>query len=257
MHTDDAIAATVAALIADARRILFITGAGISADSGLPTYRGTGGLYDGRRTASGMAIEEVLSGAVFARAPQLTWEYLLEIERHCRGAQPNAAHRAIAELEDGREVTVLTQNIDGLHRAAGSTRLIEIHGTLYRLRCLGCGAETAVADYAGLDLPPRCPSCGALLRPQVVLFGERLPAGAIVALEDALLAEPDLIVSIGTSSAFPYIAEPIHYGRENGIPTVEINPDDTQVSEFVDHAWRSGAADALTMVMDILADRPR
>lgn len=257
MHGEDELAETVAALVADARRILFITGAGISADSGLPTYRGTGGLYDGRVTDTGLPIEEVLSGTMFARAPQLTWEYLLEIERHCRGAQPNAAHRAIAELEDGREITVLTQNIDGLHRAAGSTRLIEIHGTLYRLLCLGCGADNEVADYAGLALPPRCPDCGAMLRPDVVLFGERLPAGAIQSLEDALLGEPDLIVSIGTSSVFPYIAEPIHYGRENGIATVEINPEETQVSDLVDHAWRSGAADAMTAVMDILESPAR
>lgn len=246
------LADVAAELIAAARRILFITGAGVSADSGLPTYRGTGGLYNGRLTQSGLAIEEVLSGAMFAQAPEITWEYLLEIERHCRGAEPNAAHRAIAELERSRWVTVLTQNIDGLHRAAGSSQLIEIHGTLERLLCTGCGAESLVPDYGELSLPPRCARCDSLLRPDVVLFGEALPRNALLALQEALLAEPDLVVSIGTSSVFPYIAEPIFFARDNGIPTLEINPDETQVSAYVDHAWRIGAADAMVAVMDRL-----
>ena len=243
------VADVVAGLVRNARRILFITGAGISADSGLPTYRGTGGLYNGRSTRSGLPIEEVLSGATFARAPQVTWEYLLEIERHCRGAKPNAAHRAIAELEQDKVVTVLTQNIDGLHRAAGSRHVIEIHGTLHRLYCLGCRARTQVADFAGLGLPPACSACGGLLRPDVVLFGERLPPTALSALEQTVRGGLDLIVSIGTTSVFPYIAEPILFGREWGIPTVEINPDQTCVSALVDHAWRAGAADAMTNVM--------
>ena len=254
MSGNEQIADTVAALVREASRILFITGAGISADSGLPTYRGTGGLYNGRLTRSGMSIEEVLSGATFARAPQLTWEYLLEIERACRGAQPNSAHRAIAELGQTRQVTVLTQNIDGLHRVAGTRDLIEIHGTLYRLLCLGCGSRSEVPHYAELDLPPACRNCGELLRPEVVLFGEALPRECLYALHNALLDGPDLIVSIGTSSVFPYIAEPIFYGRENGIATVEINPDETQISGAVDHVWRAGAAEAMMALMDRLPE---
>lgn len=243
------IADTVAGLVRESGRVLFVTGAGISADSGLPTYRGTGGLYDGRLTESGLPIEEVLSGAMFERAPQVTWRYLLEIERRCRGAQPNAAHRAIAELERDRTVTVLTQNIDGLHHAAGSRNVIEIHGRLHRLCCLGCGAVRTVADFSDLALPPACEACGHLLRPDVVLFGEMLPQPALFALERSLLSGLDLIVSIGTTSVFPYIAQPIHFGREYGIPTVEINPDETCVSACVDHVWRAGAADAMGEVM--------
>ena len=250
------VADTVAGLVRESGRILFITGAGISADSGLPTYRGTGGLYNGRLTASGLPIEEVLSGPMFERSPEVTWQYLLEIERHCRGAQPNAAHRAIAELEQDRAVTVLTQNIDGLHRAAGSRNVIEIHGTLHRLCCLGCGAVTHVADFSGLALPPACGACGRLVRPDVVLFGEMLPQRALFALEQTLLGGLDLIVSVGTTSVFPYIAEPIHFGREYGIPTVEINPDETCVSAAVEHVWRTGAADAMTQVMERLRGMP-
>jgi NAD-dependent deacetylase len=251
-----AIADTVAGLVRDARRILFITGAGISADSGLPTYRGTGGLYDGRLTESGLPIEVVLSGEMFARAPEVTWSYLLEIKRHCRGAVPNAAHRAIAELERERKITVLTQNIDGLHRAAGSHDLIEIHGTLNRLCCLGCGKVTTVDDYAGFEGPPACDACGRMLRPDVVLFGEALPPAAMAALEARLLGGLDLIVSVGTTSVFPYIAEPVYVGRACGIPTVEINPEETCVSAWADHAWRAGAAQAMTAVMQRIRQQP-
>ena len=114
-----------------ARRLFFVTGAGLSAESGLPTYRGVGGLYDGGVTEEGMAIEDVLSCHTFARRPELTWKYIAQIERTCRGARHNEAHRIIAELERRFErVTVLTQNVDGFHISAGSTNVIVLD--LYR-----------------------------------------------------------------------------------------------------------------------------
>ncbi|MDR1461806.1 MAG: NAD-dependent protein deacylase, partial [Azoarcus sp.] len=113
-----------------AERPLFITGAGISADSGLPTYRGIGGLYNDRQAEEGISIEEALSGHMLAHRPELTWRYIGQIERNCRDAEPSAAHRLIAALEAEKPGTwVLTQNIDSLHRTAGSKNLIEIHGT--------------------------------------------------------------------------------------------------------------------------------
>ena len=131
--------ADVAAHLAQANSVLFITGAGISADSGLPTYRGVGGLYNGEATEEGLHIEEALSGDVFAIRPDITWKYLAQIEANCRGAQPNAAHFAIARLEEIIErVTVFTQNVDGLHRQAGSSDVIEIHGSLHDLQCTEC-----------------------------------------------------------------------------------------------------------------------
>ena len=130
----------VAALCRQAERILFVTGAGMSADSGLPTYRGIGGLYHDRHTDEGVPIEVALSGAMLMSRPELTWKYLAEIEAACRGAQPNAGHMAIAELERRKpRVMVLTQNVDGLHRAAGSHNLVEIHGNLHHLLCTECG----------------------------------------------------------------------------------------------------------------------
>ena len=140
-----------------ARRVLFVTGAGISADSGLPTYRGVGGLYNGGITEDGMEIEEALSGACFAARPEITWKYLAQIERNCRQVEPNDAHRCIAALERDHEVVVLTQNIDGLHGRAGSHGLIEIHGTLAERYCPRCDA---VADADDPEMPPRCRQCG-------------------------------------------------------------------------------------------------
>ncbi|HRD32942.1 MAG TPA: NAD-dependent deacylase [Rhodocyclaceae bacterium] len=231
--------------IDDAESILFITGAGISADSGLPTYRGIGGLYHERLTDDGLAIEDALSGAMMAMRPDIVWKYIAEIEANCRGAQPNAAHRFIAELERTKPaVTVLTQNVDGLHRAAGSSNLIEIHGSLHRLCCVECHHARSVPDFAGLDIPPACPVCGGLLRPDVVLFGEALPQRAIMCLESALARGVDLVVSVGTTSVFPYISGPVWWAIENGIPTLEINPGETELSRAVRYRLAMGAVAA-------------
>ena len=235
----------VAAALRQARRVLFVTGAGISADSGLPTYRGVGGLYDGMATEVGLPIEVVLSGPMLRRDPALVWKHIAQVESACRGAEPNAAHRIIAALQDRCEVVVLTQNVDGLHRRAGSERVIEIHGTVHQLNCTQCGWAREVPDYSRLEVPPSCPDCGGLVRPAVVLFEEMLPDGAVTALYEALEAHFDLVFSVGTSSLFPYIAAPVAAQVQAGRPAVEINPGSTDVSDMVTWRLRSGAADAM------------
>ncbi len=226
-----------------AHRVLFVTGAGISADSGLPTYRGIGGLYNDGGTDEGLAIEQVLSGPMFRHNPALTWKYIRQIEEACRGAKPNAAHHFIARLARGeQDVWVLTQNVDGLHSAAGTPNLIEIHGNVRRLQCTRCGDGYEVPNYAQLPALPLCNGCGAVMRPRVVLFEEMLPAAELRELERELSTGFDMVFSIGTTSVFPYIAAPVHVAVQRGASTVEINPDGSEVSPIVKYRVRERAS---------------
>jgi NAD-dependent deacetylase len=245
---DSTLVARIVEELRRARRLLFITGAGISADSGLPTYRGIGGLYNNQATEENFSIETALSGSMLEANPAITWKYLHQIENSCRGARFNDAHAIIAELQDCFEVCVLTQNIDGFHRDAGSRNLIEIHGDIHDLYCTRCDYAVTVADYSALDLPPSCPRCHALVRPRVVLFGEVLPSHAIQHLYQELDEGFDLVFSIGTTSVFPYIAGPVVQASQMGVPTVEINPTDTHVTRFVDYKLASGAAVSLRAI---------
>ena len=230
-----------------ARRVLVVTGAGISAESGLPTYRGVGGLYDDSDTHDGVPIEVALSGQMLAAKPALTWKYLGQIEAACRGAKHNGAHEILARWEARFEsFTVLTQNVDGFHQAAGARNVIAIHGDLHDLLCTRCAAMRRVENYEGLLLPPLCPRCGGPERPRVVLFGEMLPAPELLRLRAVLEGGLDVVLSIGTTSVFPYIAEPVFAARRSGGVSVEINPGDTEVSHAVDVRLRSGALAALT-----------
>lgn len=230
--------------LASSRRVLFVTGAGVSADSGLPTYRGIGGLYNEGRTEEGLAIEQVLSGPMFQHNPALTWKYIRQIEASCRGARPNAAHRFIANLaQQEREIWVLTQNVDGLHALAGTKNLIEIHGNVHSLRCTGCENAFEVVDYEALQVLPKCDLCGAVVRPRVVLFEEMLPMAPLRLLEQQLALGFDMVFSIGTTSVFPYIAAPVQLAVQRRVMTVEINPDRSEVSAIVSHRIRARAAE--------------
>lgn len=243
----------IAGVLRDARRVLFITGAGLSADSGLPTYRGVGGLYNDADTDDGVPIEVALSGQMFRNRPEVTWKYILQIEEAGRGHVPNAGHRAIAAAEADRHVCVLTQNVDGFHRQAGSTNVIDIHGDVHDLYCTTCEWQRVVEDYAAFDtVPPRCPECSGVVRPDVVLFGEMLPGKKIRALEAEIGAGFDLVFSVGTSSLFPYIAEPVFLAARQGIPTVEINPSRSEVSGVVTYKLAAGAADSLSAIIAAL-----
>jgi NAD-dependent deacetylase len=229
--------------------VLFITGAGVSADSGLPTYRGIGGLYDVDTTVDGLPIETLLSGEMMRSNPQLTWKYIRQIEMACRGARFNRAHEIIAEFGNLlQRVWVLTQNVDSFHSDAGSRNVIEIHGNLRQLTCLSCPFDQAVEDFEHLDTLPACPDCGGIVRPDVVLFGEMLPAEKVHLLQDELAQGFDVVFTIGTSSLFPYIMEPIYLAKMRGSLTVEINPGDTEVSHIVDVKLPLSAATAMDAI---------
>jgi len=243
-------------LLRSARRLLFITGAGLSADSGLPTYRGRDGLFsrDGvyradLTTPHGFAIEQALSGPMLAARPEITWHYLLELERAARGGVPNRGHRVIAEMQSYFDaVWTVTQNVDGLHSRAGSRQVLDVHGDLHDLLCTQCDYKVTVPDYADLALPPLCPRCQGILRPTVVLYGEQVPEEKLARLWYEFGVGFDVVFSVGTSSLFEYIAAPVELARAAGIATVEINPETTAVTSEVEVKISGGAASVLDLL---------
>ncbi len=238
---------TVADLLARSQRTLFITGAGISVASGLPTYRGSTGVYQGGVNQEGLPYELVLSGDMLRSRPEVTWRELMRMaEKRVTNAAVNPGHEAIAAVPNA---VVLTQNVDGLHRKAGSENVIEIHGNLGKLLCTECTYEREADGWKHLTIPPRCPACAGVLRPGVVLFGEALPQEALDRLDAELNQGFDLVFSIGTSSLFPYIVEPVILAAEAGIPTVEINPEETEISHVVEYRLAGNAAEVLPALL--------
>jgi len=246
---------TVVSLLARARHVLCVTGAGISAESGIPTYRGIGGLYDAVDvTPEGIPIEEALSGDMMRRQPALTWKYIHQIEAASRGASFNRAHAVLSAFDERFErVWILTQNVDGFHHSAGSRHVIDIHGDIHRILCTACDYRTSVDDYTGLAALPVCPECAEPLRPDVVLFGELLPHEKVELMERELDRGFDIVFSIGTTSIFPYITRPVLDAKLRGKVTVEINPGTTMLSGEVDVRLPLGAVEALDTLWDRLA----
>jgi NAD-dependent deacetylase len=210
-----------ASWIAEAGRIVVLTGAGVSAESGILTFRGPGGLWRGLDAMS-LATPEA-----FADDPRLVWEFYNWRRSIVAGAQPNTAHHALARLEArSPSFTLVTQNVDGLHRRAGSRNLLEIHGSIEQIRCIDC-FETI--DAAGIVLPelPRCDACGGLMRPAVVWFGESLPSDLWeIALE--AVRESDLLLVVGTSALVHPAAGLIRKARSR---VIEVNLEPTPASE--------------------------
>ena len=197
------------------RRVVVFTGAGVSAESGIPTFRGAGGLWRNFRS------EDLATPEAFARDPKLVWEWYEWRRGLVREAQPNAAHRAIAKLEDA---VVVTQNVDALHARAGSRDIIELHGNLFRVRCTH-ERTTHDRNEAFDDLPPHC-ECGALLRPDIVWFGEMLSPAALERASREI-SECDLLIVIGTSGVVYPAAGLVALHRAISI---EINPQPSSVS---------------------------
>jgi NAD-dependent deacetylase len=191
----------------------------------------------------------MLSGEMFREHPDWTWKYLRQIEQACRGARFNRGHAVIAEMERHfPRVWTLTQNVDVFHRDAGSRQVIAIHGDLHQIRCTACPWREAVSDYTSLQDLPRCGNCAAVLRPDVVLFGEMLSAAGVRELQYQVREGFDLVFSVGTTSIFPYISLPIEVARERDKPTVEINLGTTRVSALVRYRLAMGAALALDAI---------
>jgi NAD-dependent deacetylase len=205
-----------------ARHVAILTGAGVSAESGIPTFRDAQtGLW------ASFSPEELASPAAFRRNPRLVWEWYAWRRELVARAEPNPGHLALAELERRvPRLTLITQNVDGLHRRAGSSAPVELHGNIGRVTCSAEGTTVERWDEAGGELPPRCPRCGAHLRPDVVWFGEMLPAGALATAWQA--AEScDLFLSIGTSGMVEPAASLPRAALQAGATVAVINLDVT------------------------------
>lgn len=248
----------VGTLLTQVSSALFITGPGLSMDSGLSHYRGIPGLV--RKTANdARMIESALSIDTLQRKPKVTWRYLLEIDSQVGAATPNRGHEVLVALERWLErSTIMTVNVDRLHQRAGSRNVIEMHGALHDLLCPRCEISTRHDRYAGLPLPPLCATCSTVLRPDMPLFGEPLPADAFTRLQAELELGFDMVFSIGVAAMFPYLARPVLLAKQEGIPTVEIGHAATDVSEIVDFGLRGSPArvlDQIFQVFDQLASR--
>lgn len=225
--------------LAVARRVAVLTGAGISAESGVPTFRdaqtGLWAQFDPQKLATPDA---------FRRDPKLVWDWYAWRRQLVASARPNAGHRALVVLEDRvRDFVLITQNVDGLHRRAGSRNVVELHGDIGRVKC--SREHTIVEDWTEVgDQVPRCAACGALLRPDVVWFEEALPADALQAAEDAA-RRCQLLLVVGTSAeVYPAAALPA-YARSAGAMIIEINPNPTPLSDAADYVLRAPAGIAL------------
>ena len=268
MKHDDAIELPAALIerLRTVRTVGVITGAGVSAESGIPTYRGQGGIYDDPE--EGDRTVEALSGGTLLSDPDRTWRAVAGLARASAGARPNAGHHAIAAIEKIVDhFVLLTQNVDGLHQLAGSRNVIDIHGNVFATRCLRCDATGLLRreTLPDLDRAPRCERCDGVLRPDAVLFDEMLPAEKLQCIHlEFRVNAPDLVVVAGTSAMFPYISQPVYLAREREKLTVEINPEPTSLSDVVDHALRGPSGRYMPLILEALessgadaAPRPR
>src|SRR5262245_5814405 len=224
-----------------ARRVTVLTGAGVSAASGVPTFRGAEGLWRQFRP------EELATAAAFARDPHLVWEWYAWRREMIAGCHPNPAHDVISKWSHAFDrCCVLTQNVDDLHLRAGTTGLVRLHGSIWELACWrGCGVPQWRDEAVPLPVcPPVCPQCGGVARPAVVWFGETLSRAHVDAAFDACAC--DVFLTVGTSAVVYPAAGLVHDARRRGAFTAEINLEPTPASDAVDVTLHGPAADILT-----------
>lgn len=226
-----------------ARRLTVLTGAGVSAESGVPTFReAQTGLWERFRP------EELATPTAFRRNPKLVWEWYAWRRKLVAKAEPNAAHRALVELEQHvPEFTLITQNVDGLHQRAGSRSVIELHGNLSRTKCFD--EDVVVAEWPETGaVPPRCPRCAGLLRPDVVWFEESLPAEALARAHQASVSS-EVFLSIGTSTLVQPAAGLPFAALAAGATVVEVNPTATPLTGAAHHVLPGPAGEVLPELM--------
>lgn len=227
MQHDDRAVQNAAERLACAKRVSVLTGAGISAESGVPTFRGPDGLWNEFR------VEELATPEAFARDPKLSWEWYDWRRQKLAHCLPHAGHEALVRLEQSvEEFTLVTQNVDGLHRRAGSRNVEELHGNIWRVRCMSC--RHCREDFRAPlpELPPRC-DCGNVLRPDVVWFGEVLPQQPFTRSLRAL-SRSEVLLVVGTSAlVYPAASLPLVTKQAGGF-VIEVNKEKTPLSALVD-----------------------
>jgi NAD-dependent deacetylase len=225
--------------LVDFRRVAFFTGAGLSSESGIPTYRGSGGVWREYN------YEEYACQEAFERDAEKVWDFHDKRREAVAAAEPNEGHRIIARHQAAHtETAIITQNIDGLHQRAGGVGVMELHGSLWRVRC---EREGTVREDFSVPMSPRRCSCGAYLRPDITWFGDRLDE-AVIGRAAPRLAACDLIVSIGTSGVVFPAADLPRIAVASGAVSVEINLEDTPVSHLYQHHLRASASEALAVL---------
>ncbi len=228
----------------EASNVLVLTGAGVSAESGVPTFRGGGNTA----VWKGMPFEVISSAGMLERDLPAVWEWFNYRRGLLEALKPNPAHEAIARWQDRfSRFTLVTQNIDGLHQAAGSREVIELHGSIWRARCVRCGERQNVHELKFDDGGPACLACASPMRPDVVLFGEMLPVGAFE--QAAGKAEScDLCFVVGTSAVVYPAASIPEIARAAGAYVVEVNPERTSLSDFSDEVLTGNAGEILSLL---------
>ena len=235
-------------------RILVITGAGVSAESGIPTFRGEDGYWRNLDPAK-LATPEA-----FERDPRLVWEWYRERRQRIRDARPNAAHEALAKLRRHTdEFLLVTQNVDDLHARAGlaNEKIVQIHGDIFLTRCSRCDFSRHDHEHEHESVP-NCPECDALMRPGVVWFGEQLPWNELQRIENYLGRRScDMVVVAGTTATFGYIIDWALRASRGGGELVELNPEETPLSQFATRLVREPAAIALPRIVDAMVSYSR
>ena len=232
------------AALRGAGSVAVLTGAGVSAESGVPTFRGVDGLWKNFRA------EELATPEAFERDPKLVWEWYNWRRGLIGGCMPNPAHIAIASLERlSGDFLLITQNVDGLHRKAGSEKLVELHGNLWRMRCTaGCGTIEN-HDVPLEPMPPVCEKCGELMRPDVVWFGEGLDTGILERAFEAA-EECDVMVVAGTSTVVQPAASLPVVALGGGAVVIEVNTDPTSLTPLADHSIMGKASEVLPALVE-------